>query len=62
MDVIGIFRYRSTWPLCIEFLRSGKIDVKPLITHRFGFTQKEIGDAFEISAQGGNAIKVMFNL
>ncbi|KAK9181715.1 hypothetical protein WN944_024854 [Citrus x changshan-huyou] len=62
VDVIGIFRYRSTWPLCIEFLRSGKIDVKPLITHRFGFTQKEIEDAFEISAQGGNAIKVMFNL
>lgn len=62
VDVIGIFRYRSTWSLCIEFLRSGKIDVKPLITHRFGFTQKEIEDAFEISAQGGNAIKVMFNL
>lgn len=62
MDVLGIFRYRNTWPLCIEFLRSGKIDVKPLITHRFGFTQKEMEDAFEISAQGGNAIKVMFNL
>ncbi|KAJ6672025.1 SORBITOL DEHYDROGENASE [Salix viminalis] len=35
VDVIGIFRYRNTWPLCIEFLKTGKIDVKPLITHRF---------------------------
>ncbi|KAF5947665.1 hypothetical protein HYC85_013622 [Camellia sinensis] len=62
VDVIGIFRYKNTWPLCIEFLRSGKIDVKPLITHRFGFSQKEVEEAFETSARGGSAIKVMFNL
>ncbi|KAK4480593.1 hypothetical protein RD792_013671 [Penstemon davidsonii] len=62
VDVVGIFRYKNTWPLCIEFLRSGKIDVKPLITHRFGFNQKEVEEAFETSARGGNAIKVMFNL
>nr|DAD48042.1 TPA_asm: hypothetical protein HUJ06_017979 [Nelumbo nucifera] len=62
VDIIGIFRYKNTWPLCLEFLRSGKIDVKPLITHRFGFSQKEVEEAFETSARGGNAIKVMFNL
>ncbi|GAV61830.1 ADH_zinc_N domain-containing protein/ADH_N domain-containing protein [Cephalotus follicularis] len=62
VDVIGIFRYRHTWPLCIELLKTGKIDVKPLITHRFGFSEKEVEDAFETSALGGNAIKVMFNL
>ncbi|XP_071738490.1 L-idonate 5-dehydrogenase-like [Rutidosis leptorrhynchoides] len=62
VDVIGIFRYRNTWPLCIELLRTGKIDVKPLITHRFKFTQEDVEKAFETSAQGGKAIKVMFNL
>ncbi|CAL9087867.1 unnamed protein product [Musa textilis] len=62
VDVVGIFRYKDTWPLCIEFLRSGKIDVKPLITHRFGFSQEEVVEAFEVSARGGDAIKVMFNL
>ncbi|MBA0731547.1 hypothetical protein Golax_023297 [Gossypium laxum] len=62
VDIIGIFRYKNTWPLCIELLRSGKIDVKPLITHRFGFSQKEVEEAFETSARGGDAIKVMFNL
>ncbi|GMY07073.1 L-idonate 5-dehydrogenase-like [Fagus crenata] len=62
VDVIGIFRYRNTWPLCIEFLKTGKIDVKPLITHRFGFSQQEVEDAFETSARGGSALKVMFNL
>ncbi|GMH09050.1 hypothetical protein Nepgr_010890 [Nepenthes gracilis] len=62
VDIIGIFRYRNTWPLCIDLLKTGKINVKPLITHRFGFSQNEIEDAFETSAGGGNAIKVMFNL
>ncbi|KAJ4849448.1 hypothetical protein Tsubulata_013946 [Turnera subulata] len=62
VDVIGVFRYKNTWPLCLEFLRSGKIDVKPLITHRYGFSQKEIEEAFETSARGSTAIKVMFNL
>ncbi|XP_074280902.1 sorbitol dehydrogenase-like [Silene latifolia] len=62
VDVLGVFRYKNTWPQCIEFISSGKIDVKPLITHRFGFSQEEVVEAFETSARGGNAIKVMFNL
>ncbi|KAJ3690659.1 hypothetical protein LUZ61_019823 [Rhynchospora tenuis] len=62
VDIVGIFRYKDTWPLCLEFLKSGKIDVKPLITHRYGFSQKEVEEAFEVSARGGDAIKVMFNL
>lgn len=62
VDIVGIFRYKDTWPLCIQFLQSGKIDVKPLITHRFGFSQKEVEEAFEVSARGSTAIKVMFNL
>ncbi|KAK2366912.1 GroES zinc-binding alcohol dehydrogenase family protein [Trifolium repens] len=52
VDVVGIFRYKNTWPLCLEFIKSGKIDVKPLITHRFGFSQKEVEEAFETSARG----------
>ncbi|PIA56985.1 hypothetical protein AQUCO_00700981v1 [Aquilegia coerulea] len=62
VDIVGIFRYKNTWPLCLEFLRTGKIDVKPLITHRFNFSQSEVVEAFETSARGGDAIKVMFNL
>ncbi|KAI4340852.1 hypothetical protein MLD38_025652 [Melastoma candidum] len=54
-DVIGIFCYKTTWSLCLEFIRSGKIYVKLLITHRFGFSQKEVEDAFETSARLGDA-------
>ncbi|EFJ11947.1 hypothetical protein SELMODRAFT_271876 [Selaginella moellendorffii] len=62
VDVVGVFRYRNTYPLCIQLLESKRIDVKPLITHRFGFSQQEVVEAFETSAKGGSAIKVMFNL
>ncbi|XP_051116633.1 sorbitol dehydrogenase-like [Andrographis paniculata] len=62
VDLVGTFCYTNTWPLAIELIRSGKIDVKALITHRFGFSQKEAQEAFETSADDGNAIKVMFNL
>ncbi|PIA34543.1 hypothetical protein AQUCO_03700077v1 [Aquilegia coerulea] len=62
VDIVGIFRYKNTWPLCIDLISSGKIDVKPLITHRFGFSQDEVEKAFETSAKGSDAIKVMFNL
>eukprot|EP00897_Mesotaenium_endlicherianum_P003432 jgi/Mesen1/3116/ME000184S02183 len=62
VDVIGVFRYSNTYPLCLALLQSKRVDVKPLITHRFGFSQEEVVKAFDVSAQGGDAIKVMFNL
>jgi L-iditol 2-dehydrogenase len=42
----------------IEMVASGRIDVKPLITHRFQL--EETLQAFETAKTGaGNAIKVM---
>ncbi|GJS92492.1 sorbitol dehydrogenase [Tanacetum coccineum] len=58
VDVIGLFRYQSTSSLCIELLWAGNVDLKPLITCRFRFTQEDIEKAFKRSAQGDNAIKV----
>lgn len=62
VDVVGIFRYCNTYPLCIDLLQSRKIDVRPLITHRFGLTEEEVKAAFKASATAGDAIKVMFTL
>eukprot|EP00850_Spirogloea_muscicola_P022969 SM000321S12202 [mRNA] locus=s321:21574:23187:+ [translate_table: standard] len=62
VDVIGVFRYCNTYPLCLSLLEANKVDVKPLITHRFKFTQEDVLEGFKTSAQGGNAIKVMFKL
>ena len=39
--VTGIFRYVNTWPLGIELVASGKVDLDVLITHTFGLDQVE---------------------
>ncbi|CAK0770516.1 hypothetical protein CVIRNUC_003775 [Coccomyxa viridis] len=64
-DVKGCFRYTNTYPMAIEMLQEGKIDVKPMITHRFGFTGRdEVIAGFECAANAARtkSIKVMFNL
>jgi len=39
--VSGVFRYANTWPLGIQLLESGKIDLDILVTHKFGLDQVE---------------------
>lgn len=56
----GCFRYRSTWPRCIELMEAGRIPSDALITHRFAFTDEGTHTAFDtfLSGQGpdGNAV------
>ena len=51
------------YPTCLDLLEEGKIDCEPLITHRFGFSEKDIVTGFDTAAAAGKtgAIKVMFN-
>ena len=56
IDIRGVFRYANCYPAALSLIATGRIDVKPLITHRF-----QIGEsvqAFEM-AESGQAIKVM---
>lgn len=46
------------WPTVIEMLSCGKIDVKPLVTHRYRLEQTL--EAFEM-AKSGQGVKVMIN-
>jgi len=48
----------GNFPASIELLRSGKVDAKPLITHRFSLDQA--AEAFKAQLSDPDAIKVMF--
>lgn len=49
-----------SYPLALEMIASGSVDVKPLITHRYKLAQSK--EAFETARTGaGGAIKVMID-
>jgi len=63
VDLLGVFRYRFTYPTCLKLLSEKKIDVSPLITHKFKFTQESVMDAFEHCKTGKDGcIKAMIEL
>jgi D-xylulose reductase len=56
-----IFRYRNMYPRTLNLISSGSLDVKHLVTHRFGID--DAVKAFEFAASApADAIKVMINL
>ncbi|KAK7076549.1 hypothetical protein SK128_005822 [Halocaridina rubra] len=60
VDVMGVFRYINCYPIAIDMIAKGLIDVKPLITHRFKF--EDYRKAFELFKSGEDgAIKCMIS-
>ncbi len=58
LDIRGINRYCNTYPTALRLMESRKLDVRPLISHRFGFN--EVVHAFEFaSAHRDQTIKVL---
>jgi L-iditol 2-dehydrogenase len=58
LDVMGVNRYCNTYPRAIALLAAGRLDVMPLVTHRFPFNQVCEAFAFALSNRA-SAIKVM---
>lgn len=60
VDIKGIFRYANCYPAALDFVSSGAVNVKPLITHHFPL--HEAVEAFETAkSPSSNAMKVMIH-
>jgi L-iditol 2-dehydrogenase len=52
-------RYNHTWPLAIELVASGRIDVAPLVTHHFPLA--EAADALTLSSRVSDSVKAVIH-
>ncbi|XP_044742437.1 sorbitol dehydrogenase-like [Chrysoperla carnea] len=60
INIIGVFAYCHDYPIALELVASGNVNVKPLITHHYNL--EETLEAFETARTGrGNAIKVLIH-
>ncbi|XP_008555965.1 sorbitol dehydrogenase [Microplitis demolitor] len=60
VDIRGVFRYANDYPDALALIASGKVNVKPLITHNFKMEQTV--DAFDAAkSPTSGAIKVMIH-
>jgi L-idonate 5-dehydrogenase len=55
LDVRGSFRFHEEFPLAVQLMQKGRIDVLPLITHTFPLTQAE--QAFGTANDRSQAMK-----
>lgn len=58
VDIRGVFRYRHAYPIALDLVESGKVNVKQLVTHRYKL--EEARKAFETArTMKDGAIKVV---
>jgi L-iditol 2-dehydrogenase len=57
LSVTGVFRYANTYPLALQLISSGAVNVTDIITHRFNLEDTE--RALTISQTDRNSLKAM---
>ena len=55
-----VHRYQHTWPLAIELVASGRVDVAPLVTHRF--TLAESAEALTLGGRVSDSVKAVIRV
>jgi L-iditol 2-dehydrogenase len=60
LDIVGINRYANTFPKVISMMASGQLDLSPVISHRFSFS--EVCEAFAYASENKlSTLKVVIN-
>ena len=57
LQLSGLFRYANTWPVAIDLVASGRIDLDRLVTGRYGLEQTE--EALTAGARDAASIKAI---
>ena len=50
------------YPLCLSLLEHKRVNVKPMITHRFGFNEAGLTDGFDTAARSAQTKAIKVNL
>jgi L-iditol 2-dehydrogenase len=59
LTISQVNRYAHTWPMAIELVASGRIDVKPLVTHHFPLARSE--DALTLGSHVDDSVKAVIH-
>lgn len=59
LSLKGSFRFHAEFAVAIDLMQKGLIDVKPLLTHVYPFTNHE--EAFAVAADKTQSMKVQFD-
>jgi L-iditol 2-dehydrogenase len=59
LTVGTVNRYNNTWPLAIKLVASGRVDVRPLITHHFPLSQT--ADALTLASRVTDSVKAVIH-
>lgn len=57
LTVVGVFRYAHTYPLALELISSGAVNVTGIVTHRFGIADAE--DALRLGRSEPDSLKAI---
>lgn len=61
LDMMGIFRYANVYPPAIQLVSNGRMDVDPLVTHRYSV--ENVKEALEVAHERRDgAVKVMVEM
>ena len=61
VDIMGIFRYANVYPYAIQLVSTGRINIDPLVTHRYGLNQ--VTEALNVAYERRDgAVKVIVDI